>query len=210
MHQPTAFVETDLAALDALVERDDFITLVTVRDGSPFANHVPVLYRRDGDAVELLGHWARANPQARHAGPAMAIVHGPHAYVSPSWYPDKEAEARVPTWNYAVAQLRGTLETFDDEASLAALVDELSRRHESRVGSDWRFEPERDELRMQLRGIVGFRFRATGGDIALKFKLNQNHPVANRIAVAERLEAQSRESGREVAALMRARITTEA
>lgn len=208
MHQPAAFVETDLAALDALVERDDFITLVTVRDGSPVANHLPVLYRRDGDAVELLGHWARANPQARHAGPAMAIVHGPHAYVSPSWYPDKEAEARVPTWNYAIAQLRGTLETFDDEASLAALVDRLSRRHESRVGSDWRFEPERDELCVQLRGIVGFRFRAAGADIALKFKLGQNHPVANRIAVAGQLDKQSRESSRQVAALMRARTTS--
>lgn len=208
MHQPAAFVETDLSALDALIERDDFITLVTVHDGSPTANHLPVLYRRDGDAVELRGHWARANPQARHAGPAMAIVHGPHAYVSPSWYPDKDANARVPTWNYAVAQLRGTLETFDDEASLAGLVDELSRRHEPRAGSDWRFEPERDELRVQLRGIVGFRLRAAGADIALKFKLNQNHPAGNRIAVAGQLEQQAREASREVASLMRARTPT--
>ena len=209
MHQPAAFVENDLAALDALIERDNFITLVTVRDGVPTANHLPVLYRRVGDIVELRGHWARPNSQARHAGPAMAIVHGPHAYVSPSWYPDKESEARVPTWNYAVTQLRGALDTFDDEASLAALVEELSRQHESRIGSDWRFEPDRDDLRVQLRGIVGFHFRASGAGIALKFKLNQNHPAANRIAVAEQLEKQSREASQEVAALMRARTHTE-
>ena len=207
MHLPASFVESDLAALDALIERDNFITLITVRDGAPELNHLPVLYRRAGEAIELRGHWARPNPQARHAGPATAIVHGPHAYVSPSWYPDKEAQARVPTWNYAVAHLAGTLETFDDEASLARLVDELSRQHEPRVGRDWRFEFERDDQRVQLRGIIGFRFRVEAA--TLKFKLNQNHPAANRLAVAAELERQPREAGRDIAALMRARSPTE-
>ena len=207
MYRPASFVETDLAALDALVERDNFITLITVRDGVPTVNHLPVLYHRDGDAVRLRGHWARPNPQARHAGPATVVVHGPHAYVSPSWYPDKEDEARVPTWNYAVAHLAGTLETFDDETSLAALVDDLSHQHEARVGRDWRFEYERDDHRTQLRGIIGFRFRVDTA--SLKFKLNQNHPVANRLAVAEQLEAQQRDGSRDIAALMRARTPLE-
>ncbi|GAB3351493.1 FMN-binding negative transcriptional regulator [Lysobacter tyrosinilyticus] len=212
MYQPAAFVETDRTMLDALIERDNFVTLITVRDGEPVMSQLPVLYRRDGDRIELRGHWARPNPQARHAGPATVVVHGPHAYVSPSWYPDKEAEARVPTWNYAVAHLKGALETFDDEASLAAIVDGLSRQHEGRVGQDWRFELQRDDHRVQLRGIIGFRFRVH--DVALKFKLNQNHPVANRLAVATQLEQQPREASREIAhlmqaALMRARTSTE-
>lgn len=207
MYQPASFVETDLAALDALVGRDNFITLITVRDGAPTVNHLPVLYRRDGDAIELRGHWARPNPQAKHAGTATVVVHGPHAYVSPSWYPDKEAAARVPTWNYAVAHLQGTLELFDDEASLAELVDGLSSQHEARVGQSWRFEPDRDDHRVQLRGIIGFRFHV---DIAaLKFKLSQNHPVANRLSVADQLQQQSREDSREVAQLMRARTSLE-
>jgi transcriptional regulator len=207
MYQPASFVETDLTALDALIERDNFITLVTVRDGSPIVSHLPVLYRRDGERIQLHGHWARPNPQARHAGPATVIVHGPHAYVSPSWYPDKEAAARVPTWNYAVAHLQGSLELFDDEASLAELVDGLSRQHEARVGQPWRFEPDRDDHRSQLRGIVGFRFHVDTA--ALKFKLSQNHPVANRLSVAEQLQQQSREASRDVAGLMRARTPSE-
>ena len=207
MYRPAAFVENDLTALDALIERDNFVTLVTVRDGAPTLNHLPILYRRDGDAIEIRGHWARPNAQARHAGPATLVVHGPHAYISPSWYTDKEAEARVPTWNYAVAHLTGTLETFDDEASLAGIVDDLSRQHEARVGRDWRFELERDDHRVQLRGIVGFRFRVDS--VALKFKLNQNHPVANRLAVADALQQQPREDSREIAALMRARTPTQ-
>jgi len=207
MYLPASFIESDLAAFDALIERDNFITLITVRDDTPVVNHLPVLCQREGGRIELRGHWARPNPQARHAGAATAIVHGPHAYVSPSWYPDKEEQARVPTWNYAVAHLAGTLETFEDEASLAELVDGLSRRHEDRVGGDWRFEFDRDDQRRQLRGIIGFRLHV---DIAtLKFKLNQNHPVANRLSVAAGLEQQPWEASRDIAALMRARTPTE-
>jgi len=204
MYLPRAFAESDLAALDDLIARDNFITLITVRDNTPVTSHVPVLYRRDGDQVELRGHWARPNPQSRHAGRALAIVHGPHAYVSRSWYPDKEAAARVPTWNYALANLDGELITYDDEASLAAIVDDLTRQHEARVGSHWRYERQREDHRSQLRGIIGFRIAVDR--ITLKFKLNQNHPVANRAAVATQLAGQSRESSRDVAVLMRERL----
>ncbi|ALN58007.1 transcriptional regulatory protein [Lysobacter enzymogenes] len=204
MYLPRAFDETDLGALDRLAAADAFATLVTVRGDAPQVSHLPVLYARERERIELRGHWARPNPQARHAGAALAILHGPHAYISPGWYPDKETAARVPTWNYAVAHLHGQLHTFDDEAALAALVDELSVRHEARVGGDWRFESERDELRRQLRGIVGFRFAVER--IELKFKLSQNHPLANRENVAARLQAQDREDSRAVAALMRERM----
>lgn len=204
MYLPRAFAETDLQALDWLAQRDRFITLVTVHDGEPTVSHLPVLYRREGDRVELIGHWARPNPQARHNGPALAIFHGPHAYVSPSWYPDKEEQARVPTWNYAVAHLRGQLTTFNDEASLADVVDGLSHEHEASVGQDWRFEFERDDHRSQLRGIIGFRFVAE--QITLKFKLSQNHPLANRESVITQLDASPREGGREIATLMRERM----
>lgn len=201
MYRPRAFASDDLDALDALVGADSFITLVTVRDGAPSATHLPVLYRRDGGQVELRGHWARANPQSLHAGPALAIVHGPHAYVSPTWYADTEAASRVPTWNYAAAHLHGTLQTFDDEPALAGLVDALSAQHEALAGGDWRFEPERPGHASQLRGIVGFRFDTSR--IELKLKLSQNHPPANRAGVIARLQASPDASARDVARWMR-------
>ncbi|MDQ3206072.1 MAG: FMN-binding negative transcriptional regulator [Pseudomonadota bacterium] len=203
MYRPRAFAETDLRALDALAEADSFVTLVTVRDAEPTVSHLPVLYRRDGDRVVLVGHWARPNPQAGHTGPGLAILHGPHAYVSPSWYPDKEAAARVPTWNYAVAHLHGALETHEDPAQLGDLVAALSRHHETRVGSRWLFDPERPEHALQLRGIIGFRLEVSR--IELKFKLSQNHPPDNRAAVTAQLQASAEPSARAVAALMAAR-----
>ncbi|HVK50349.1 MAG TPA: FMN-binding negative transcriptional regulator [Pseudoxanthomonas sp.] len=202
MYTPRAFAETDLTELDALIARDAFITLVTVgADGLPFVSHLPVLYGREGEQVWLEGHWARPNPQARHSGPALAIVHGPHAYVSPGWYADKEEAARVPTWNYVVAHLHGPLQITEDTAALASIVDRLSQLNEPRVGQDWRFEYERDDHVRQLRGIIGFRLPVER--IELKFKLSQNHPEANVRGAAAALQAQGQQ---EVATLMLERL----
>lgn len=203
MYLPRAFAETDLAALDALIAADPFITLIsTDADGAPFASHLPVLYQRDDDTVLIEGHWAKPNPQSKHTGAMLMIVQGPHAYVSPGVYPDKEEAARVPTWNYALAHLRGRLDVYDDEAMLGDLIDRLSRHFEATVGRDWRFEMARDDHRSQLRGIVGFRF--VPDRIDLKFKLNQNHPAANRHAVREDMAARDDAGARAIAALMRA------
>ncbi|MBS0456505.1 MAG: FMN-binding negative transcriptional regulator [Proteobacteria bacterium] len=233
MYSPAYYRENDLAELDRLAAAHPFATLITVRDGAPFATHLPVLYARDGARVTIRGHWARANPQWRASAmsegaasvgatsvgaasvgaassrdiplsEALLILRGPHAYVSPSWYPDKEEAARVPTWNYAVAHLHGELEVFDDTDSLGTLVSELSDVHEAAHGLHWRFEPERTDHRVQLKGIVGFRLVAS--HIELKFKLNQNHPEANRRGVIAGLTAHGGDARLALAELMRARL----
>ena len=203
MYTPRAFAESDLAALDWLIAHDPFATLITLAGSEPFATHLPVLYSRDGERVLIEGHWAKPNPQVAHDANALLIVHGPHAYVSASWYPDKEAAARVPTWNYAVAHLHGRLEASTDHDFLAGIVERLSDEHEAKAGQDWRFERSRDEHARQLAGIVGFRFRPER--IELKYKLSQNHPEPNRRAVIAALDAQSGDDARAIAALMRAR-----
>ena len=204
MYTPRAFAETDLVELDRLIAGDAFVTLVTVADGVPCVSHLPVLYAREGDRIVIEGHWAKPNPQARHAGPALLIVHGPHAYLSPGWYADKEEAARVPTWNYAVAHLQGVLELTDDTAELASIVDRLSQLNEASVGNDWRFEHDRDDHFRQLRGIVGFRF--TVERVELKFKLSQNHPAANVEGAATALRRLGGEDNQAVSDLMRERL----
>ena len=205
MYTPRAFAETDLGELDRLLARDPFVTLVNIgSDGAPFASHLPVLYSREGDRILIEGHWARPNPQATHGGTALMIVHGPNAYISPGWYPDKEEAARVPTWNYAVAHLHGKLQASTEEAFLASIVDRLSVRHETATGSDWRYEHDREAHRSQLRGIIGFRF--VPERIELKFKFSQNHPAANVRGAAQALLGQDDLRSREVAAIMLERL----
>ena len=206
MYTPRAFAEDDLAGLDWLLARDPFATLVTTgADGQPFATHLPVLHARDGDGVVLEGHWARPNPQATHAGPALLIVHGPHHYVSADWYPDKAEMGRVPTWNYAAAHLYGTLQLLHDEAALASIVARLGERFEAEVGGRWRYDHDDPRERGLLRGIVGFRFAPAR--IELKFKLSQNHPVANVEAVIAGLRDLPGDAAAETAALMADRLS---
>lgn len=202
MYLPRRFAEHDLAELDRLVARDAFVTLVSSdADGLPFASHLPVLYRRDGDSVRFRGHWARANPQAGHVGPVLLIVHGPHAYVSPSWYVDPAHD--VPTWDYAVAHVRGMLQPVDPEA-LRMLVSELADRHEQPLLSGWQPAHGDPGFERDLSGIIGFELVAERID--LKFKLHQNYPDADVLGAAAGLDATGDPQSREIAALLRDRL----
>ncbi|WP_269791734.1 FMN-binding negative transcriptional regulator [Stenotrophomonas sp. Iso1] len=202
MFSPRAFSENDLHWLDRLLARDPFVTVLTTGDdGLPELTRLPVLYYRQGQDITLLGHWARANPQSRHNGTAKVLIDGPHGYVSASWYPDKETAARVPTWNYATAELRGQLQPFNDTDALAELVGSVSDHFEASVGQAWRFEPERDDHLRQLRGIVGFRF--TVEQVQITLKLSQNHPEANQLSVINNLEQLATPVSDELAQWMR-------
>ncbi|WAT16423.1 FMN-binding negative transcriptional regulator [Xanthomonas fragariae] len=202
MYTPRAFAQTDLALLDWLFVRNPFVTLISRRDhGQPAISHLPVLYRRDAQAVIIEGHWARLNPQARQPGDAVIVVQGPHAYVSPNWYPDKESAARVPTLNYAVAHLHGRYSQITDEVEVGDLIGRTSAHFEERAGSDWLFEMQCDSHRRQLRGLVGFHF--VPSRIELTFELSQNHPAGQVAAVSDALALQASTNSQEVAALMR-------
>lgn len=202
MFTPRAFAETDLRWLDRLLARDPFVTVLTTgADGLPELTRLPVLYQRDGTQVQLFGHWARANPQAGHQGGAKVLVDGPHGYVSASWYPDKETASRVPTWNYAAAELRGQLHPITGPDALAQLVARTSDHFERQVGQAWQFEPARPAHRALLGGIVGFRFDVE--QVQLKLKLGQNHPPANPLAVIAALRDLQQPAADELAQWMR-------
>src|SRR5262245_45198 len=120
MYIPASFRVDDPDVLDAFVEQYSFATLVSVRDSSPFATHVPLLIDRERRV--LLGHFARANPHCDAIGStfeSLAIFNGPHAYISPSWYATAPA---VPTWNYAAVHVYGRLSAISEERT-SKLVD---------------------------------------------------------------------------------------
>ncbi|PTT19907.1 transcriptional regulator, partial [Acidovorax sp. HMWF029] len=128
------FQVTDPAVLHALVRAQPLATLVIAHDGALHANHIPLyLDPTRGPNGSLIGHVARANtlwpllPQQ-----AVAVFHGPQAYVSPSWYPSKALDGKqVPTWNYATVHAHGALSAFDDPVRLRAILHTLSEQHEA-------------------------------------------------------------------------------
>jgi transcriptional regulator len=199
MYIPAYFHETDLARLDWLARYDAFGTLISLADGAPVATHLPVLYRRQGARVMLTGHWARPNPQWQsiEAQRVLFILHGPHAYISPRWYTDPDAN--VPTWDYATAHLYGQVRLVQEPAALAKIVAALAACYEAGAEKPWRMsESAANEPR--LRGIVGFELAVD--DIQIKFKLNQNPSAANVEGAIAALAALGTDEARCVATLM--------
>ena len=118
---------------------------------------------------------------------ALAIFLGPHAYVSPNWYPSKaETGKAVPTWNYITVHAHGRLTVRDDPAWLRAHVGALSAAHEAGRAVPWSVEDAPDDyIESMLRAIVGFELSITR--LEGKWKLSQNRGAADRDGVREAL-----------------------
>ena len=174
-----------------------FATLVTTDASGTHAGHVPLLAEERADGLVLRGHLAAANPQTRHAGPALAIFHGPHAYISASWY---DADDTVPTWNYQVVHARGDLSFFDDEATKNRLLDDLAVVMEGSDAQHWQKRLSPTMRTRLLTQIVGFELRVSSLDG--KFKLGQNHTPERRQRVITALRAQAGDDHLALAAAM--------
>jgi transcriptional regulator len=173
-------------AMARLVRDYPFATLVTAAGAEPHISHLPLLHRR-GPAPHgtLIGHVARANPhwQVLADRPSVALFQGPHAYVSPSWY--TEPAAMVPTWNYAVVHVHGSIELVTDRDATLATVQELTARFESARPAPWHLQLEGARLDAMLGAIVAFRMTITRVDA--KFKLSQNRSATDRERVIAEL-----------------------
>jgi transcriptional regulator len=186
---PRSFALRDPAQVARLIDEHPFATLVTPVAPDPQVTHLPLQFAPgEGPHGTLLGHMARANPHWQYFGSeaSLAIFHGPHAYVSPSWY--AEPATAVPTWNYAVLHLQGRAELMDDERDKRALLDEMVRRYEGRRPQPWRLQLEGKPLEALLGAIVGFRIRVERIDA--KFKLSQNRSPEDRERVIAALRAE--------------------
>lgn len=192
MYIPGPFAETDIAVLHDLIDDYSFGILVsTGKNGAPVASHIPfVLDRASGEHGTLQTHVARANPQWRGFDAdteILCIFEGPHAYISPRWY--DPANSAVPTWNYAVVHAYGVPRIIEDAGAVRAQQEALVMRHEN-TSEPWRLDSQPEEyIEGMLKGIVAFEIpiaRLEG-----KFKLNQNHPEANRVGAISGLREEA-------------------
>ena len=95
----------------------------------------------------------------------------------------------VPTWNYAVVQVRGRPTVHQDADWLRAQVGELTDHHEASRAKPWAVEDAPEEyIASQLRGIIGVEIAIAAMDG--KWKASQNRVEADREGVAKGLAAQ--------------------
>ncbi len=198
IYTPQLFSENDRSKLFRFMRRHSFATLLSTAHDEPFVAHLPVLV--DEVANTIRAHVARANSLWRQFAPereVIVIFHGPHHYVSPSWYNEHPS---VPTWNYAVVHVSGTARLIEDRGNIELMLRELVDEHEAQLARPWTMDLPAEYMHKMIDGIVAFEIRISR--ITGKFKLSQNRPPADRLNVTAELQQSGGEDAAGVARLM--------
>lgn len=202
MYIPSHFKIQDEEIPYAIISKHGFATLFSQHNGVPFATHLPLML--DKDKKCLYGHFARPNPQWEdiESQNVLAIFHGPHCYISPSWY---ETNKAVPTWNYVSVHVYGQVEFIASEELMNAL-HELVLKYEEPISPYSLEHVDSNYIDGMMKGIVGFKINID--KIESKAKLSQNHPIERQELVIQRLEQSASEDDRKIASLMKENLSS--
>lgn len=161
-----------------LIEKHNFVTLISHSDGDLLVSHIPImLNRNEGQYGSLSGHLAKVNPHLKMLDTgkeALCIFQGPHAYISPTWYKTKP---NVPTWNYAIVHVYGTLQRVSDVQLSDDLCEMIKYYDPVLLEAQKNILP--DEYKEKLIAhIVGFKMEIS--KIEMRFKLGQNRALEDK------------------------------
>ncbi len=186
MYSPSYNRVEDRTELLAFMRANNFPILVTGTGGALHASHLPITAHEQGTQIVIDMHMAKNNPQWQEFfdDEVMVIFTGPHAYVSPRWYEDRE---RVPTWNYAAVHAYGVPKIISDRKTKA----ESQRRLIESLDPGWL--PKHDALSpayvdRMLDGIVNFSIPVAR--IETRWKLSQNRGRREMELIAAELRKQ--------------------
>jgi transcriptional regulator len=118
----------------------------------------------------------------------LAVFQGPQHYISPSWYATKQEHGKVvPTWNYAVVHVRGTLQVRDDAAWIFQQMKQLTAQQESPLPHPWHVEDAPAEYTERMvSAVVGIEIPIDS--MSGKWKVSQNQPPVNQATVVQALQ----------------------
>jgi transcriptional regulator len=205
MYQPAHFKEDSVETLHALITEFPLGALVTHAAGELTADHIPFeIDPAPAPFGTLRAHVARANPVWQHAAgqPVMVLFRSANGYISPGWYPSKQAHGKVvPTWNYAVVHAHGTLQVHEDAEWLHALVSRLTAHHERSQDRPWHVtDAPTDYIDNMLTAIVGIEIPITR--IEGKWKMSQNRSASDRGGVIAGLQGINSDDARMMSTLV--------
>jgi len=221
MYIPASFEMSETEEMMQFISQHSFAILFSEVKGRPSATHLPILFERgkvalgqaardgelgedgngDGAKGKLVGHFAKANPHWRELDGAEVLVvfSGPHAYISPSWYVEKQA---VPTWNYVAVHVSGKCRVITDAQKLHVLLAKTAQFYES---TSPLLEHLEEEFYVKMENaVVGIEIEIT--EIEGKAKLSQNKSVDTIRGVIEGLRHSNAGLADEVADLMQVHL----
>lgn len=201
MYSPAHFkIKDETLAFDIMKEHS-FATLFSQQNGMPFATHLPLILNKEH--TYLYGHFARPNPQWKDIEnqTVLAIFHGPHCYISPTWY---ETNRAVPTWNYVTVHVYGEAQLLKDEHELSDSLQDMVTKYESPDSSYKLQEVDSKFLVGMSKGIQGFKIKIN--KIEGKAKLSQNHSLQRQELIINQLEQISKTDEQQISLLMKANL----
>ena len=198
MYLPKRYREEDQKEIVEFLKSNGFPALVSQHEGKLVATHLPVEILENPDGtLTILGHMSRANPQWKTFGEqeVLLIFQGAHTYVSPRWY----NHPNVPTWNYLIVHVYGTVRMVEGE-ELYTLLSQLVQKHEVNSGYSLEALPA-DLVEKEIKGVAGFALQVTRIDAASK--LSQNRDDESYASIVTQLEARHDAASTEIAQHMR-------
>ncbi len=183
------------------LDSNPWALLIDNGEAGPYATNLPLLVDRSGKRPKLVGHLAAGNEHAEAlrsaSAPTLAVFNGPYSYVTASWYPNRDMPS---TYYYTAVHCYGRVR-IQDESALRQSLEILTRRMESEYPDGWKTSeiPPYDITR-RLPYIMGFELDIDR--IEGKFKLGQDEPKKDALAVARHLEQSEDPSRRELASMV--------
>ena len=203
MYIPPFFVQPSLSKMHDLMRAYPFAVLISADPtGSIDAQHLPVILNTGENAYgTMFLHVAAANPVAQRLcsdRPVTVVFTGAHAYISPDWY---ESDGKVPTWNFMAVHAQGCPRRLDDQKLMEGLEDLTAHSEAGLEKVPWSvagLDPVAYEN--LCGGIVGFSIEIER--LEGKWKVGQNHSVADRRSAAASLRHVGGSSRLEIAEAM--------
>lgn len=186
-----------------LIDANPWALLVNNDDNGPYATNLPLLLDRSrGNNGVLVGHLARGNEHARvlqsTQTPTLAIFEGPSSYVTASWYPKRDMPS---TYYYTAVHCYGSI-SFQSEPQLEHWLEILTNRMEAGFPNAWKMtDINHADITRRLPLILGFEIEIQ--KIEGKFKLGQDEPKKDAMAVCEHIASSARPACRELAEMIR-------
>mgnify|MGYP000002830815 FL=1 len=200
MYVPRHYAVTDRQQLHDFIKGNGFGIMFSGNGPEPVASHLPfILDESAGEQGTLLSHMAGANRQWRHADgqQVLTVFHGPHTYVSPTWYQDPET---VPTWNYVAVHVYGILKVVQDQERIQNILARITDYYEASLPQPWKAEFTSEYAQQMVKRIVAFEIEID--KMQGKWKLNQNHPEERRRRVVDVLKTMPDDNSQGIVTLM--------
>lgn len=154
MYQPKKYKKNSTQFAKKLIKNNPFAQFI-IQGKQLLATHIPIMLEDQKDGFRLVTHLANNNPQAdflHDEKEALLIFSGPDAYISSSWYEDKN----ISTWDYSAVHINCKIKIQTKEELVASLKD-LVYFFEKEQANPLFYKDLPDKLiEEHLPGITGF------------------------------------------------------